>query len=570
MVGLSKDTSADSETGRQPCSGRTPGKFSMRSLGLRFLLALVPVMLLFAPYAAVLFKKEPTCTAHSFMWERADSVWLVIALLAIAGMAVALGEVIRWLGRDVWIRIFNHAFVVAVGAGLITNFWFHLDRDVGYHPSQHGMEVHTLWLILIGIVAFSLGRKSDVLVVRTRQVAQIASPFAVILLVQILTLQTYPSPIDPFPAAAPEPMALTGSALPTDTGSARPFPIYMLIFDEWSYERSYENGRLLPLFEHLRLLSDRSMVFHNADSPGGGTTVSIPRLLFQTSLEPTIDDGKAGFLKGDRFFPAGEFDSLFLLADERDYTTFMIGSNIPYKMWLGDQMDVCRAHRWYSHPRSAQKWIWPTRHLFTAMRFWGDEWSTLAHRKIRQKLDRKNFAGLHEQMMSDFFEVIRHQPEASFLIGHYMLPHPPYVWDAEGNWRPHDRWYESDVGVYRFNLALMDKQMRRLVEAMEEVDRFDDALLILTSDHTWRLDPGRDTGEITCELTHVPLIIKLPGQQKRVDVSARFNHLQMAEFLRYVLDGGRDPEGALAAVGLDPSGAEGAVVAAGLQSRGLE
>jgi hypothetical protein len=117
------------------------------------------------------------------------------------------------------------------------------------------------------------------------------------------------------------------------------------------------------------------------------------------------------------------------------------------------------------------------------------------------------------------------------------VPHYPYIVNPDGRYRgAHpDAWNDADLAGYTRNLAYADKLLGEFVDAMRRADRFDDALIIVTSDHTWRRDPDR-TGEVARDsITHVPLVVKLPGQRTAADVHGRFDHWRLGEVIKFAL-----------------------------------
>jgi hypothetical protein len=88
----------------------------------------------------------------------------------------------------------------------------------------------------------------------------------------------------------------------------------------------------------------------------------------------------------------------------------------------------------------------------------------------------------------------------------------------------------------------LDHLIGRFIEAMKRAQRFDDALVILSSDHSWRQDPERKKGRDRVPVCHIPLIVKLPGQRRSLAVTTRFTHQSLGELIRYALTAGPDPE----------------------------
>lgn len=499
----------------------------LKRWGAQWLVATLVIVLLMGPYVANLTKD---LTQYLGGWQKADLVWLAAAVALAAMACVALRQMLMRAARRVLVRLFDHVFVVALGAGLLTNLWFYNARAKGYHIGQFGVEMQTFWLALVGLAAYSFARPQTRLVRCCRQLCLIASPSLLLVGWRLIAMDTYAFRQDPLPPPAVEPAAFTGD-------SAAGSPVYLFVFDEWSYPRTYSDGRLRPGFPTLTRLSSRATVFHDAHSPAGHTPASMPRLLFQTSRPEMVDRGRVGFLRDGEFVPAHACESIFSAGTARGYRTFMSGILLPYGAWLGDQVDVCRSYCWYPQGGGI-----PARlavHAFNAAFYMTDPWSTFVHIKLKTRLNDHHLLDLYADQDRDVLHVIRTQPRKTFAVFHCVFPHNPYILNPDGSYRGPDpeAWRRPDAAGYCRNLACMDRRLGLYIDAMQQVGRFDDALLIVTSDHTWRFDPDRPQAEIDPGVTHVPLIIKWPGQREPVAVHTRFENRELKTLIDAALDG---------------------------------
>ena len=137
--------------------------------------------------------------------------------------------------------------------------------------------------------------------------------------------------------------------------------------------------------------------------------------------------------------------------------------------------------------------------------------------------------------------VAEHRDEPFFLWVHYLDPHSPYTPPAR--WRPpgeaptglerglmlaeeiregyevltaeERRWVR---GLYRGEIRWVDENLTRLWGALERAELWDDALILLASDHGEELwDHGGffHGHSLHRELRHVPLVVKLPPARVR-------------------------------------------------------
>jgi len=507
--------------------------------------AQVVVFLLFGPHLSMLLRDD---TRLLYLWRTRDAVLMLGAMFLLALAGVAIGELARWVNRPSLTRLFNHAFVVALGAGLLANLWYHTTRPVGYCLSRHGMEIWTLWMLLIGLVVYSLARPSFKLVLRARQLCLIISPAVPIVAAQLLLQDTYSQGMDPIPEGS------SVEALPVSDSANAARPVYLFFFDEWCYQRTFENGALQPKFANLSKLADRSVVFHNARSPGCWTLESIPRTLFQTDLPVVVSDGRAGFQRDGRFIPSRKFESIFSVVGDRQYRTFMIGVYLPYRMLLGDQVDVCRSYCWFEYYRGENPLDHFIVHAFNATAYWTDPWSRFLRGKIGERVGHVEGLQIYGSLNRDIMEVIESQPGNTFAVFHYPLPHYPYLLNADGSYcgpekgfmgshRVYPGWEARFLEGYERNLAYLDRLIGRITAALKGNGKFDRSLLILTSDHKWGRDPENETEWPHETYRHVPLFVKLPGQDRSLEVTSLFETRNLGSLIAWALSADRGPAG---------------------------
>jgi len=90
-------------------------------------------------------------------------------------------------------------------------------------------------------------------------------------------------------------------------------------------------------------------------------------------------------------------------------------------------------------------------------------------------------------------------------------------------------------------LEYLDGVIGRFMSLLRQHRKYEASTIVLTSDHTWRRDPALRV-EDADRWTRVPLFIKFPHQEVRVDVHAPFR----LTFLSALLDAVRSDPGQLA------------------------
>jgi hypothetical protein len=500
---------------------------AMRRTAREFICALTVVVLLLGAYLGNILRGR---NALWFLWQPGDAVVLLGMMGALAGIAVTGREFARRYAPSILLRVVDHGFVLALGAGLLTNLWFHTSRPTGYRISQYGMEMQTAWLLLFALVGYSLASKRSRVVLRARQLCCILSPVALIVAVQLVRLPTLAEPMSPLAESATAKAAQVRPVYLHVADKAAEHPVYLLILDEWSYTRTYDGGRLRPEFRNLAVLSEHATTYLAARSPGPDTAMSIPAICRQTSDLPEIQGLQAGFRSGGRWRRACEYPSIFAGAGCSDYRKIMVHWGYALSLWLQDELDTARAYPCY--PRAKTPVGQALLHVYNAAFYWTDPWSALVYEKLQTRVKDAHALDLYEQVHRDLLTILRDEPARTFAIVHYPLPHYPYVLNPDGSYRGLDArgWDKSNLEGYRRNLACMDYIVGEVVTTLKAAGRYDDCTLILTADHSWRNDP--EVPEKTHEiLTHVPLIVKLPGQHTAGRVEEDFRTFRLGELI---------------------------------------
>jgi arylsulfatase A-like enzyme len=117
----------------------------------------------------------------------------------------------------------------------------------------------------------------------------------------------------------------------------------------------------------------------------------------------------------------------------------------------------------------------------------------------------------------DFLD--RHRESRFFLFLHYMDPHDPYFrhpYDGHGiaraaNQHPTPAMAKEMHDLYKGEIAYLDENFGRLLEKLEALGLYDDAVIVLVADHGEEfLDHGGFWHGLTLydEQIHVPLLVK--------------------------------------------------------------
>ncbi len=520
-----------------------------RGMALRFAAAQTAVLLLFGPYVANVSTHE---YRYRNMWQTRDALFVIGCMAGAAAAAVVVEGLIRLMRRPRLVAVFDHLFVLALGAGVLANLWFCSSRPEGYSIGKLGMETRTLWLLLFGLVGYSLANPGFRLVERCKQFCLIVWPAVILVGIHILCLGTYPSPSDPFPqertrstAASIRPardrmrLQATVSVVSDPSNGAGLAaacpPVYVFVFDGWSYDRTFDNDRVRPDLVNLSRLLKQSTAFRDAHSPGDCTEASMPRLLFQTDKKAVVRSDGVGFDDAGQYIPARRLRSIYSAVDGRGYDTFLVGYSLPYRTWLGPEVGTCRNYRWFESGHDARGKLSVL--AYGVIRYWTDPWTSwFYHRRIEKARDEWTLQ-IHQELKRDVMQLVDRDGMGSFAIIHYPLPHYPYfLGETYGDASPcRLSWVSEDLHGYERNLVHMDGLIGEVIDAMRRSGQWDEAMVVLTSDHAWRDDPDRQTRSASSDLTHVPLIVKFPNQHEGGVFSTRFETRRLKVLVEHAL-----------------------------------
>lgn len=477
-------------------------------------MALVAVFVLFSPYLANLSRDY---TRYCYLWRSSDTLLLAGVILTLACISTALGETVRASGRTWLTHILEHVFLAALGIGLLANVSFLAAKFPGLGWRLSGCQMQTAWILLAAVVGYSFGQRESKLVRWCGQLCVMAVPVVPLTFVSLLFGSTYPDGM--------EPLRLRSRVCPTSRAvrASTQGGIYVFLFDGWSYERTFKGGESLAAYPNLATFVATSTMFTDARSPGEKTEESIPCMLMQTDDRVIVDGKRLGFARADgTFVAASERCSIFKRLEPSGYRSAMIGFSLPYRSWLGEQVDVARAYCYYPRAEDCPTQLGLL--LFNAARYSPDPWSKRSYKQLEGRVMHDVTRGILESVRRDVRTVAREWPDNTFLFVHFYLPHMPAVMNPDLTFRDaaHTSWMDGDLVAYQANLAATDGMLGDLVDALRSAGKYEDAIIVLTSDHTWRFDPDWAAGRLQGRKTHVPLLVKAPGQTERATVDWRF------------------------------------------------
>lgn len=301
------------------------------------------------------------------------------------------------------------------------------------------------------------------------------------------------------------------TATAQETGAAGP-PVFMIIFDELSYDLVAKDGRIDPVsFPNLAALATDGLWFTNATSNHWMTEWAVPSLLTGHTI--------AGPATPSLFekLPAG-------------YHVQLVETEMKVENWLHDRntsnIESFRGKSYFLLHRP----IYTVRYV-AALAYQPFFGHTVEFQSVGMLLSvfpsvamvstRAYHLTLFNEMSSFFKTVDEKKASGQFSFWHASVPHTPFIFAADGSLRPDtgtyfptDRrlWrteYKEVMANYRAQAEFSDRILGLFVDLLRKENLYDKAIVIIVADHGLRI-----WGDLYrhIDLTaRVPLILHGPG-----------------------------------------------------------
>lgn len=331
------------------------------------------------------------------------------------------------------------------------------------------------------------------------------------------------------------------SSQPHVTKNLKPTNVFFFIFDKLSYLELYElnskkPGLISDQFPNFRDFSQQAWNFHTAFSPYPSTSRSIPMIIGLDQPGPVPE-----------------------ILSDKNYSTHLWGNYINYCDLL-PQLTSCKSYSWYHMPSTLDPFTTSClRHLLYIPNAGKHFYRWIFFGRTKNYFDKRRAVVLQNNMEADFFNYIDTKPTNSFAYVHFNVPHPPYVYSSkiapseEQLWQEYINVFDKKprLGLresYLLNLSYADALFGRIISRLKERGLYEDALIIVTADHSFQDNPAvKDLAQdahaqklfnshsfkkpkqakALILKTHVPLIIKNPGQSQREDSVAKISNSKL-------------------------------------------
>lgn len=455
---------------------------------------------------------------HDF-WGCTDAFAIILGLL---GTTIVLWLAYLFISRTKW-RILRsigqYCFVLLL---IDVGSWLVLKCIGAGFVARYDWIFIGVWIAIAGSVyvlrrfAFEVGKV----------LALITSPLPGLVLPLMLSWPSY----EPGRVVQAPPRQLSSQKC-----SVSAAPVYIFVFDEWSYERSFQAGNPRPELENLAAFCSTATVLHAATAPANSTFESLPRIVFQQA------EGELLLASGGQIFweiqgQKKALDDLPTLFDgllERGYRVRLLGFYHPYPLLLRDKSIAAQSFSIY--PKTPSLLGRTCELAVYNLRFLTDPVSRELSRRIMARHYCRYWSQLVNHFLCETQTILAEGGSHEAAFFHWPLPHAPFIFDEDGRYLgPYDPYCERMYGTpaqYERHLRFLDCVIGQIMDQLKQRDRFEESLIVLTSDHSWRreTDPGLKAKSRDCR--RVPLLVKFPGQSSRLDRDDPFPLARLRELI---------------------------------------
>ena len=354
----------------------------------------------------------------------------------------------------------------------------------------------------------------------------------------------------------------TGPVQLPEASQERPNVIVVVLDGLTSLDMSLY-GYSLPTTPRLDEITKTWMVFENAHSTATATTAVLPAIL--TGRYPFVDDWRRygdlaragkGLLSLPRILQASGYETIYAMGGGWPPSRYHLHTGFGRIIGGGYPAFLREHHLIHSFPG----------HDLVNRTVWNP---TIADALLPQDAGKPPAVrtSFDEPMYDTVVDLFREQARPGditpfFVYLHTIRPHPPYLAneflgtflpDEEGLadtrsqepliHRPYDPSNPAEQSVidklrlrYDESILKVDQQLGQLVDALKQLELYDESMIIITSDHGTSFTGGYQgyfTPDVRSSEHRIPLLVKFPGQAQGRRVGTA---VSLVDILPTVLD----------------------------------
>lgn len=307
----------------------------------------------------------------------------------------------------------------------------------------------------------------------------------------------------------------------------RDFParrrIVWIIFDELDYRLAFPNrpaSVAMPEFDRLRA---QAVTATDAVSPARDTSVSVPSLLTGKQFNVTKGSGPTILYAGkdaSSMEPIDVNSTIFSDVRRAGGNVAVAGWYLPYCRMFQADLSACT---WYDNGNALNITGGSVANQIRSL------FETSLFSPFGQSLTLQHAVQMVAGIRCDALAMVANRAfDLVFL--HYPVPHAPHPYDrATGTFTRANSGFEG----YLDSLALADVLLGEVRTEMTRAQAWDDATVLVTSDHPYRQSRQLDGKDDP----RVPFLLKLPGQSAPVTYDRPLRTLVTRDLLGSVFHG---------------------------------
>ena len=301
-----------------------------------------------------------------------------------------------------------------------------------------------------------------------------------------------------------------------------------MIFDEWDFRLTFLDrppGLSLPVVDRLR---GQALFSENAYPPGPATSISMPGLITGRLVENVRPEGPNELMlvyKGDtKPVPWSHQRNFFDEARKLGFNTALLGWYHPYCRVIAHSLSACASWEMgMQHNSMGDSFVQILPHQARSL------FETSLFSPFGQSLATQQQATVIQTMLARA-KVLITDPRYSAILLHFSVPHAPHTYDR------HNQTFtlaNSPIQGYWDSLALQDRLLGELRQALESAGLWDQTTVVVSTDHPYRESKLLDGKEDR----RIPFLVKLAGQTNGNDFDSPFNTIVTKDLLLAVLRG---------------------------------
>ena len=482
-----------------------------------------------------------------------DRIWPITATILMFGAFLLV--LLRMLRRTGNGKVFQTARWIALAATLMP---LNILRGFVWKVSVGASVGELYWRmgpLLFGVLVIAAGVAAAWAVVRWRNhilrfpvvLALIAAPlFPLNLLTALYSFSVHPPAADfaDLPNAPFLPVARTGSK------------VIWLIFDEFDQHWAFEARPPSLDLPELDRFRKTSIYATHALPPGPATRISMPALitgrLIQEVKSSQPNELWIRYRDSNSWVAWSQQENVFHRARRLGVNSGLSGFWNPYGRVIARSLNQSFWSNSILRPVPDPESRDVRFYFFRLQLAFIPVWPTI-YKKFKPDplpfvpdLNRAVGARMSAAMLSDSETIgengrrMLQDSRIRFVMIHWPQPHPPGFYDAKKRILS-----SSSSKGYFDNLALVDDTFGKLRRTLEESGEWDDATVLVSSDHPLRAgmrEGARFSEEETRmigsrQFPHIPFLLKLKGQNELVEFDEPFNTVISGKLLLGVLAG---------------------------------